>query len=188
MAVDASPDPQNLLQIGELCKAVGKSARALHLYEELGLLTPVARSAGGFRLYSERSVERVSWILKLQRIGFTLPQIREFVRDFESSDSGRDATSRVRELFRDKLDEVTRQLAELRASRDDLLAALAYLDACEACAPALAPVECKACHHQGHQPSRVPPLFAGLSQSSDPFDVDVAALRAARSDGGTHGA
>ena len=40
-----------LLKVGDLARQTGKSVRALHLYEELGLLHPTARSHGGFRLY-----------------------------------------------------------------------------------------------------------------------------------------
>lgn len=178
-----------LLHIGDLAKAVGKSARALHLYEELGLLTPAGRSPGGFRLYDRASVDRVEWILKLQRIGFSLSQIQGFVRDFEAAPSGRHATDKVRAVFREKLGEVREQMAALRASEADLEAALDYLDACDSCSPTLAPVECHDCTHHGHEPEKVPPLFAGLSDSvqDSGYDVDVTTLRGARDHGGSHG-
>ena len=70
-----------LLRIGELAKRSGKSVRALHLYEELGLLRPEHRSQGGFRLYHHSSVERVQWITKLQEAGFSLNELRELLHD-----------------------------------------------------------------------------------------------------------
>ncbi len=42
------------LKVGELAKRTGKTVRAVHLYEELGLLAPAVRSKGGFRLYPAR--------------------------------------------------------------------------------------------------------------------------------------
>ena len=42
-----------LLRVGDLAQRTQKSVRALHLYEELGLLLPIERSKGGFRLYSD---------------------------------------------------------------------------------------------------------------------------------------
>jgi len=174
---------EKLLHIGELAKAVGKSSRALHLYEELGLLAPAGRSKGGFRLYDEAARERVRWILQLQNIGFTLSEIQGFVRDFENATSGRDATGRVRAIFQEKLAEVRASLASLRASETDLLMALEYLDACVACSPHLAPVECQSCEHNGHEPEAVPPLFAGLSDSiaeEAAFDVPIATLQKAK--------
>ena len=43
---------EGLLQIGEVAERVDLSLRSVRFYEESGLLTPEARSAGGFRLYA----------------------------------------------------------------------------------------------------------------------------------------
>jgi MerR family transcriptional regulator, copper efflux regulator len=170
------------MQIGDFARAVGKSVRALHLYEELGLLEPSRRTKGGFRLYGKDDAARVAWIVKLQAIGFSLTEIRSFVDEFEDAASGRAATDKVRKVFRDRLDDIHRQVAELRAVEADLHEALAYLDACTSCSPQLAPAECRACNHEGHEPDRVPVLFAGLSETAEPdapaYDVDRAALTA----------
>ena len=50
--MDVPAEKLSLLKVGELARRTGKTARAIHLYEELGLLTPAVRSKGGFRLYS----------------------------------------------------------------------------------------------------------------------------------------
>ena len=50
-----------LMRVGELAKAVGKTVRAMHLYEELGLLEARARSEGGFRLYGPEAIDRIHW-------------------------------------------------------------------------------------------------------------------------------
>src|SRR5262245_25406992 len=42
-----------LLQVGDLAKLSGKTVRAIHLYEDLGLLRPIDRSKGRFRLFNE---------------------------------------------------------------------------------------------------------------------------------------
>ena len=53
-----SAEKLNLLKVGELAKQTGKTVRAVHLYEELGLLAPAVRSKGGFRLYHPRAAVR----------------------------------------------------------------------------------------------------------------------------------
>src|SRR5436190_17567215 len=103
-----------VLRVGELAKAVGKSVRAIHLYEELGLLRPVSRTTGGFRLFHADAVDRINWITKLQAIGFSLSEIQGFVREFETADSGRTATTRVRLVFQDKLKQIRNSLAQLQ--------------------------------------------------------------------------
>ena len=50
---------RQLLRIGDLARATGKTVRAIHLYEERGLLKPATRSSGGFRLYDPSAVERL---------------------------------------------------------------------------------------------------------------------------------
>ena len=156
--------PLKRLQVGEFAKKVGKTVRALHLYEELGLLKPVDRSKGGFRLYDETSIERARWIVKLQGIGFTLAQIQGFVADFEQAATGRVATSQARVVFTEKLNEVQTQLNKLRRSEADLVEALNYLDGCHNCNGELPPANCRDCVQQS--PEEVPHLFAGLSENA----------------------
>src|ERR1700760_1572847 len=95
-------DDSKLMRVGELAKAVGKTVRAMHLYEELGLLEPRARSDGGVRMYGPEAVDRIHWIAKLPALGLTLAEIQGFVQEFERAGSGREATGRVRKLFTEK--------------------------------------------------------------------------------------
>jgi MerR family copper efflux transcriptional regulator len=173
---------EKLLRVGELAKAVGKTVRAMHLYEELGLLKPAQRSDGGFRLYGEDAVGRIHWIVKLQAIGFTLGEIQGFVNDFEDAGSGREATDRVRAVFGQKQQEIRDQITKLQVIENDMTEALEYLDSCQSCSPKFTPTECGACDHEGHHIGEAPGLFAGLSRRPDPepprkeFDVPLSAL------------
>lgn len=177
---DPKHEPK-LLRVGELARAVGKTVRAMHLYEELGLLEPAARSEGGFRLYAEDAVERIKWIVKLQAIGFTLSEIQGFVQDFQAAGSGKQATDRVRAVFSAKQAEIREQIAQLKMIENDLHEAVAYLDSCTACSTDYTPDECGVCGHHGHEHHKAPNLFAGLSRREPdrplrPFDVAVTDL------------
>ena len=157
-------DDPKLMRVGELAKAVGKTVRAMHLYEELGLLEPRTRSDGGFRMYGPEAVDRIHWIVKLQAIGFTLAEIQGFVGDFQGAGSGREATARVRSLFTEKQSQMREQIMQLQVIENDLSEALAYLDSCQTCSDDYAPKACGECDHNGHQRGEAPPLFAGLSR------------------------
>lgn len=178
--MDESKD--KLLRVGELAKAVGKTVRAMHLYEELGLLEPRARSEGGFRLYGPEAVDRIHWIVKLQAIGFTLAEIQGFVKDFREAHSAPEASARVRALFQDKQQQIREQITQLQVIENDLTEALAYLDSCQPCSTEHGTSECAACDHHGHQKDKAPLLFAGLSKPAPqadgekPFDVPVSGL------------
>ena len=68
------------LRIGELAERIGVTARTLRYYEEVGLVTPSARSTGGTRRYSEADCARVLRIRELQAVmGFNLDEIREIL-------------------------------------------------------------------------------------------------------------
>ena len=157
--------PPKLIRVGELARAVGKTVRALHLYEELALLEPAARSEGGFRLYGPEAIDRINWIGKLQAIGFSLTEIQGFVRDFHDAENGKAATSQVRAVFQERLQTTRAQIAELRGIERDLLDAVAYLDSCQTCSTGEKPHECAACNQHHHGRSDAPNLFVGLSRS-----------------------
>jgi MerR family transcriptional regulator, copper efflux regulator len=175
LSEDCDEKAKKLLRVGDLARATGKSVRAIHLYEELGLLRPSARSAGGFRLYRPSAVARIDWIAKLQAIGFSLSEIGGFIREFERSASAPEATARARRTFSDKLDEIRQSIARLRVIENDLVEALDYLESCRDCHGNFAPSECHHCDHQGHEVGDAPELFAGLSEAAvddgDGYDV-----------------
>jgi DNA-binding transcriptional MerR regulator len=62
-------------RIGELAQHAGVTVRALHHYDELGLLTPSERSQGGHRLYAAADVQRLYRLLALRGLGLPLEEI-----------------------------------------------------------------------------------------------------------------
>ena len=61
--------------MGELARATGLTVRALHHYDEVGLLVPSERTSGGHRLYAEQDLERLYRIVALRRLGMRLDEI-----------------------------------------------------------------------------------------------------------------
>ena len=156
---DASEDA--LMQVGDLARESGKTVRAIHLYEELELLRPAARSKGRYRLYAKDALVRIRWIGKLQEMGFTLTEIQTVLREWETSSSAPRAMVGMRELYKKKLEETTEQLRAMQSLKRELEASLTYLDTCEVCDPDRLLSSCKKCDlHDcsGH----VPDLVAGF--------------------------
>jgi DNA-binding transcriptional MerR regulator len=50
--------------------------RTLRVYERAGLITP-QRSANGWRLYGERELRRLNYVITLKTLGLTLREIRD---------------------------------------------------------------------------------------------------------------
>ncbi len=61
--------------VGEVAELAGVTVRALHHYDELGLLSPSGRSEAGYRLYSYEDLARLREILIWRRLGFSLTDI-----------------------------------------------------------------------------------------------------------------
>ena len=87
---DTVTEDRELLQIGEFAQLAGSNLRTIRYYEELGLLTPASRSAGGFRFYKHSQLDRMVAIKRLQDLGLSLKEIAQTVTgDGEPSGSER---------------------------------------------------------------------------------------------------
>jgi MerR family copper efflux transcriptional regulator len=64
-----------VLRIGELAARAGVSTRTVDFYTGLGLLTPVRRSGGNFRLYRPSDVQRIVAVRHLEARGIRLDDI-----------------------------------------------------------------------------------------------------------------
>lgn len=157
----AEEGEEKLLQVGDLAKASGKTVRAIHHYEEVGLLRPHARSKGRYRLYDQGALARLRWIGKLHDLGLSLSQIQELVRLWETSPSAPGAMGRVRAMYSQKLEETRAQIRHLTSLERELEASIDYLDTCDTCDPAELVRACSCCnHHDRTKPE--PHLVAGI--------------------------
>ena len=164
MSDQVSVEKLSLLKVGELAKRTGKTVRAVHLYEELGLLSPAVRSKGGFRLYHGRAATRIEWISKLQALGFSLTEIKVFLRDWEQGETAPKAMAHMREIFSDKLRETRETIAQLTQLVTDLQETLSYMESCRSCEPGHVQHECGTCDIHGHE-GKAPLLVDGISKA-----------------------
>lgn len=143
---------QHLLRVGDLAKLTGKTVRAIHHYEELGLIEPAGRSKGHYRLFDVETPVRIRWISKLQSLGLSLGDIRTLVKSRQASPSASQSASQLRQTYEAKLVEVRGRLAELIALERELTASLAYLEACgTSCTPELTPTNCAQCDRHAEE-------------------------------------
>ncbi len=153
-----------LIRVGDLAKATGKTVRAIHLYEELGLLQPTKRSAGGFRLYERRAVERVRWIDLLHGLGFSLQEMREVLLKWWNAERGTEAMAQLHTLFTRKLEETREAITRHQQLERELLEGLDYLATCRDCDEQGGTSTCVHCT-QDHGVVTVPALVDGLQQA-----------------------
>lgn len=145
----SSAEPR-FLRIQEVASELGLTTRSIRYYEELGLLSPAARSDGSYRLYDAACVERLRFIKGLRDdAGFSLAEIGQLLEDEAARVQTReayahavdpaerralvaDSLSRVERqsrILRDKIARLEAMVSAVEARRSRLEARLADLDA-----------------------------------------------------------
>jgi len=99
---------------GELARLAGVSADTLRHYERKGVLSMPNRLPNGYRMYPADSLQRVLLIRRALTVGFTLDELAIFLK---SRDRGNPPCRDVRAMAGNKLDEIDKQISELKTLR-----------------------------------------------------------------------
>jgi DNA-binding transcriptional MerR regulator len=96
--------------IGQLANASEVPSTTIRYYERIGLIEPECRSHSNYRLYSEKSLERLRFIRAAQATGFILEDIRTLMGDGSSTPCCGD----VKLLIEERLQDVNQRLRDLK--------------------------------------------------------------------------
>ncbi|WP_081384781.1 MerR family transcriptional regulator [Actinomyces oris] len=111
-AVDAvSKDADIAMTVGEVSTLLGVSVRALHHWDETGLVHPSRRSAAGYRLYGEADIMRLQQVLVYRQTGMNLTDIKTVL-----DEPGADAIThlrRQRELLQGQVSRLQQMLTAI---------------------------------------------------------------------------
>jgi MerR family copper efflux transcriptional regulator len=75
------------MQIGQVAARTELSIQTVRHYDEVGLVVPSARSAGGFRLYTDADVHRLLTIRRMKPLGFSLAEMKELLECLDVLDN-----------------------------------------------------------------------------------------------------
>ena len=67
--------PDRPMKIGEFADVVGVTIDAIRFYERRGVLRPAPRTAGGYRTFVQRDLDRVRLARQLQKLGLTIDEV-----------------------------------------------------------------------------------------------------------------
>src|SRR5262245_55681343 len=67
--------------VGELSRLTGVTVRALHHYDEIGLVRPSQRTTAGYRMYAEVDVLRLHQVLLFRELGLPLDEIAAAIEE-----------------------------------------------------------------------------------------------------------
>ncbi len=67
------------LTIGKVAGRIGVGIETIRYYEHRGLIEPPPRSDSGYRQYPEATVQRLRFIRRAKKLGFSLKEIKELL-------------------------------------------------------------------------------------------------------------
>ena len=82
---------EELAHIGRVADTVGLSLRTIRYYEEIGLVTPSGRTAGGFRLYNADDIDRLLLIKRMKPLGYSLDEMSRLLALIDALTAAEDA-------------------------------------------------------------------------------------------------
>ncbi|WP_299779922.1 Cu(I)-responsive transcriptional regulator [uncultured Roseobacter sp.] len=111
------------MNISDVASSTGLPVKTIRYYEDIGLIAP-ARSANGYRQFSDSDLHKLAFIGRARSLGFGIDACRDLLRLY--NDQTR-ASADVKKLAQSHLGEIDRKIAELGQMR----ATLSHLvDAC----------------------------------------------------------
>ena len=113
------------MNIGEVARASGVSAKMIRYYEETGLIPKAERSTAGYRHYLESDVHTLRFVRRARDLGFSVEGIAELLALWR--DRSR-ASAQVKALSLAHLATLQRKIADLQAMAATLSA---LADHCE---------------------------------------------------------
>ena len=118
------------VRIGVLARQADVATETLRYYERLGLIRPMGRSAGNYRLYGDEARHRLNFIRRAQTLGFSLEDIAELMSLHHKAGS---KAKEARRITQRRLLEVEDKIADLERMR---LGLAEMLELCDGKGPA----------------------------------------------------
>lgn len=103
--------------IGEAARQSGVSQKMVRHYESLDLLGFVARTEGGYRLYSQGDVHTLRFIKRCRDLGFSMAEIAELVSLWQNR---KRTSSSVKRIAQRHLDELNARIEAMQSMQRTL--------------------------------------------------------------------
>ena len=111
MVVDAP------LKIGEVAQHSGLTVKTIRFYCDEGLIHPISRSEGGYRLFGDEVFAELTLIRTLKAMEIPLQDVRQVL---ESRRSGVCTCASLQDTIRSKAGEIEQKIAALRDLHSEL--------------------------------------------------------------------
>ena len=99
------------MKIGQLSERTECKIETIRYYEKIGLLPEPGRSDGGYRIYDEGHLKRLSFIRRSRELGFTIDEIRGLLK---LVDGGNYTCSDVKTITMEHVESIRQKIADLK--------------------------------------------------------------------------
>jgi Hg(II)-responsive transcriptional regulator len=103
----------NHFTIGRLAAQADVGVDTIRFYERRGLLPKPERTASGYRIYKEETINRIRFVRRAKRLGFTLDEIELLLK---LQDEGGEKST-VKDITTHKLAEIDAKISDLNRMR-----------------------------------------------------------------------
>ena len=105
------------MMIGELARQTGTKVNTIRFYEEIGLMREAARTSSGRRTYDRSDLNRLRFIRRSRRLGFSTDEIRSLLTLGDQPD--RECMA-VTAIAQHHLVDVNEKISQLLVLREEL--------------------------------------------------------------------
>jgi MerR family transcriptional regulator, copper efflux regulator len=106
------------MTIGCVARATGVSIDTIRFYERIGLVSPQARTDGGYRVFDAEAVERIRFIQQAKDLGFSLKEVGDLLA---LNDSPGTSCADVRARTVSKIAQIDERIGSLQRIREALV-------------------------------------------------------------------
>jgi DNA-binding transcriptional MerR regulator len=115
------------LKIKQVADASGFTSATLRYYEQIGLLPEASRTPAGYRMYDERTLERLAFIARAKQLGCNLEEITGLTTAWDGGQCG-PIQDQLRQLVSGKIAAAQDQIADLMTFTSELQQAATALE------------------------------------------------------------
>ena len=104
------------MNIGEISKQSGVPAKTIRYYEDIGLITP-ERTPNGYRVFSQADLNRLSFLGRARKLGFSIEDCRALIRMHEDETR---TSAEVKEIALKHLTSIEEKITQLQEMHNSL--------------------------------------------------------------------
>lgn len=137
---DTAPEPDysacreaGLLTTGEMARLTGSTLRTVRFYEEEGLIEASVKTCGGHRMFENKALEKLRFVLDLREAGLSLDNIKQLFELKARATTAPSASEEMSTLLLKQVDEIQNKITKLERLRSELGRMVESIRDCKTC-------------------------------------------------------